>query len=73
MPIENRMRKPSAYIAWNGVLNCACIFVLAIFAVTGFYGYLSLGDDVKDTATLNLPNTVSVIASDFDILKNHVN
>ncbi|KAF8359912.1 hypothetical protein PRIPAC_94907 [Pristionchus pacificus] len=57
MPIENRMREPSAFIAWNGVLNSSCLFVLAIFAVTGFYGYLSLGDTVKDTATLNLPDT----------------
>ncbi|GMT19180.1 hypothetical protein PFISCL1PPCAC_10477 [Pristionchus fissidentatus] len=57
MPIENRMREPSAFIGWNGVLNSSCLFVLAIFAVTGFYGYLSLGDAVKDTATLNLPDT----------------
>ncbi|VDM59459.1 unnamed protein product [Angiostrongylus costaricensis] len=57
MPIENRMRDPHAFIAWNGVLNSSCIVVLTIFSVTGFYGYLSLGDDVKDTATLNLPMT----------------
>ncbi|KAJ1346766.1 hypothetical protein KIN20_001665 [Parelaphostrongylus tenuis] len=57
MPIENRMRDPHAFIAWNGVLNSSCIVVLTIFSITGFYGYLSLGDDVKDTATLNLPMT----------------
>uniref|UniRef100_A0A7I4YF09 Aa_trans domain-containing protein n=1 Tax=Haemonchus contortus TaxID=6289 RepID=A0A7I4YF09_HAECO len=57
MPIENRMRNPHSFIAWNGVLNSSCLVVLAIFSVTGFYGYLSLGDDVKDTATLNLPMT----------------
>ena len=32
-------------------------------SVTGFYGYLSLGDEVKDTATLNLPLTPSVFES----------
>ncbi|ETN68885.1 transmembrane amino acid transporter protein [Necator americanus] len=57
MPIENRMRNPHSFIAWNGVLNSSCLVVLAIFSVTGFYGYLSLGDEVKDTATLNLPMT----------------
>ncbi|VDL86928.1 unnamed protein product [Nippostrongylus brasiliensis] len=57
MPLENRMRNPHSFIAWNGVLNSSCLVVLAIFSVTGFYGYLSLGDDVKDTATLNLPMT----------------
>ncbi|PIC40371.1 hypothetical protein B9Z55_011738 [Caenorhabditis nigoni] len=57
MPIENRMQSPHSFIAWNGVLNSSCLVVLAIFSVTGFYGYLSLGNDVKDTATLNLPMT----------------
>ncbi|VDO89468.1 unnamed protein product [Heligmosomoides polygyrus] len=57
MPIENRMRAPQSFIAWNGVLNSSCLVVLAIFSITGFYGYLSLGDTVKDTATLNLPMT----------------
>ncbi|CAB3402010.1 unnamed protein product [Caenorhabditis bovis] len=57
MPIENRMASPTSFIAWNGVLNSSCLVVLAIFSVTGFYGYLSLGDEVKDTATLNLPMT----------------
>ncbi|KAI1729261.1 transmembrane amino acid transporter protein domain-containing protein [Ditylenchus destructor] len=55
MPIENRMERPQFFIAWNGVLNSSCLTVLAIFAVTGFYGYLTFGDDIKETVTLNLP------------------
>jgi proton-coupled amino acid transporter len=55
MIIENRMQNPQHFIAWNGVLNSSCLVVLAIFAVVGFYGYLSFGDDVKDTVILNLP------------------
>uniref|UniRef100_A0A914HEI8 Amino acid transporter transmembrane domain-containing protein n=1 Tax=Globodera rostochiensis TaxID=31243 RepID=A0A914HEI8_GLORO len=43
MPIENRMQRPQFFIAWNGVLNSSCLFVLAIFAFMGFYGYLSIG------------------------------
>ncbi|KAI6176670.1 Amino acid transporter, transmembrane family-containing protein [Aphelenchoides bicaudatus] len=57
MIIENRMERPQQFIAWNGVLNTSCGIVLAIFAVIGFYGYLAFGDDIKDTVTLNLPDT----------------
>ncbi|PAV83049.1 hypothetical protein WR25_02583 [Diploscapter pachys] len=57
MPIENRMQSPHAFIKWNGVLNSSCLVTLAIYSIVGFYGYLSLGNDVKDTATLNLPPT----------------
>jgi proton-coupled amino acid transporter len=56
MPVENRMEKPQFFISWNGVLNSSCLVVLAVFAVTGFYGYLAVGDAVKDTITLNLPD-----------------
>lgn len=56
MPIENRMERPYFFIKWNGVLNSSCLVVLAIFAVTGFYGYLAVGDAVADTVTLNLPD-----------------
>jgi proton-coupled amino acid transporter len=56
MIIENRMQHPQLFIAWNGVLNTSCGVVLAIFAVVGFYGYLAVGNDVKDTVTLNLPD-----------------
>uniref|UniRef100_A0A0N5BWC5 Aa_trans domain-containing protein n=1 Tax=Strongyloides papillosus TaxID=174720 RepID=A0A0N5BWC5_STREA len=57
LPVENRMAKPRQFIAWNGVLNTSSFVVLVIFSITGFYGYLAVGDDVKDTVTLNLPNT----------------
>uniref|UniRef100_A0AC35GPW7 Amino acid transporter transmembrane domain-containing protein n=1 Tax=Panagrolaimus sp. PS1159 TaxID=55785 RepID=A0AC35GPW7_9BILA len=50
------MEKPQFFISWNGVLNSSCLVVLAVFAVTGFYGYLAVGDAVKDTITLNLPD-----------------
>lgn len=55
MPIENRMREPAFFIAWNGVLNSSCLVVLAIYGVVGFYGYLSVGDSVHDAITLDLP------------------
>ncbi|VDK49260.1 unnamed protein product [Gongylonema pulchrum] len=55
LPVENRMNQPQIFIRWNGVLNSACLVVLSIFAVMGFYGYLAVGDKVADTVTLNLP------------------
>uniref|UniRef100_A0A915D5L6 Amino acid transporter transmembrane domain-containing protein n=1 Tax=Ditylenchus dipsaci TaxID=166011 RepID=A0A915D5L6_9BILA len=55
MPIENRMEHPKFFISWNGVLNSSCLVVLAIFAVTGFYGYLAFGQTTMETVTLNLP------------------
>lgn len=52
------MDQPHHFISTNGVLNTASWLVLAIYCTTGFYGYLALGDNVKDTVTLNLPPTM---------------
>lgn len=57
LPIENQMNEPQHFISKNGVLNTACILVLAAYSTMGFYGYLAYGDKVKDTITLNLPST----------------
>ena len=56
LPIENQMDQPQHFISANGVLNTACLLVLAVYCTTGFYGYLAFGANVKDTVTLNLPN-----------------
>uniref|UniRef100_A0AC35U359 Aa_trans domain-containing protein n=1 Tax=Rhabditophanes sp. KR3021 TaxID=114890 RepID=A0AC35U359_9BILA len=58
LPIENRMRKPHEFIKSNGVLNLSGIIVLLIFAIVGFFGYLATGAEIKDSITLNLPDTV---------------
>uniref|UniRef100_A0A7E4W1L4 Aa_trans domain-containing protein n=1 Tax=Panagrellus redivivus TaxID=6233 RepID=A0A7E4W1L4_PANRE len=56
LPIENQLDTPQQFIASNGVLNTACLLVLAMYCTTGFYGYVAFGATVKDTITLNLPN-----------------
>jgi len=56
LPIENQMDSPQHFISPNGVLNTACLLVLAVYCTMGFYGYLAFGEAVKDTVTLNLPN-----------------
>ncbi|KAK0418287.1 hypothetical protein QR680_013477 [Steinernema hermaphroditum] len=58
LPIENQMEQPQHYISPNGVLNTSCLVVLALYLTTGFFGYVAFGDAVKDTITLNMPNTV---------------
>ncbi|KAI6239697.1 Aa-trans domain-containing protein [Aphelenchoides fujianensis] len=55
MPIENKMLNPKDFVAWNGVLHRACLVVLTVFTIVGFFGYLAVGDEVQDAVTLNLP------------------
>ncbi|KHJ41926.1 putative proton-coupled amino acid transporter 2 [Trichuris suis] len=56
LPIENRSRNPRQFIAPAGTLNIACLLVLAIYIVIGFFGYAKFGFDIKDSVTLNLPS-----------------
>ncbi|CDW56396.1 Aa trans domain containing protein [Trichuris trichiura] len=56
LPIENRSRNPRRFIAPVGTLNIACLFVLVIYIVIGFFGYAKFGFDIKDSVTLNLPS-----------------
>lgn len=41
MPVENSMRKPQQFLGCPGVLNTAMITVVALYAVIGFFGYVS--------------------------------
>uniref|UniRef100_F1L1T1 Proton-coupled amino acid transporter 4 n=1 Tax=Ascaris suum TaxID=6253 RepID=F1L1T1_ASCSU len=58
LPIENQMDAPFHFISPTGVLNTSCFLVLIIYSFVGFFGYLKFGDAIKDTITLNLPQTV---------------
>lgn len=55
MPIENEMTKPQQFLGCPGVLNIAMTAVVALYAFVGFCGYLSFGEDVRGSLTLNLP------------------
>ncbi|KAE9414454.1 hypothetical protein Angca_006160 [Angiostrongylus cantonensis] len=57
LPIESQMDEPLHFITNNGVLNTSCLLVLIVYMTVGFFGYLRFGNDVKDTLTLNLPQT----------------
>ncbi|XP_055590936.1 neutral amino acid uniporter 4-like [Uranotaenia lowii] len=56
LPLENNMKSPKDFRAWNGVLNTGMTIVVCLFAATGFYGYLKYGEETQGSVTLNLPN-----------------
>lgn len=55
MSLENNMKNPSHFIGCPGVLNFGMAFVICLYALVGFFGYLKYGDDVAGSITLSLP------------------
>ncbi|XP_047543441.1 proton-coupled amino acid transporter-like protein CG1139 [Vanessa atalanta] len=55
MPLENNMKTPTHFIGCPGVLNTGMFFVVSLYALVGFFGYLKFGDDTAGSITLNLP------------------
>lgn len=55
MPLENNMRTPTHFIGCPGVLNIGMSFVIALYSLVGFFGYLKYQDATKGSITLNLP------------------
>lgn len=55
MPVENNMAKPQQFLGCPGVLNIAMGTVVFIYAIIGFFGYLTYGDATKGSVTFNLP------------------
>lgn len=55
MPVENAMKKPQQFLGCPGVLNTAMTTVVCLYAVIGFLGYVSFGEGVRASITLNLP------------------
>lgn len=55
MPLENNMKNPGRFIGCPGVLNLGMFFVVTLYSLTGFFGYLKYGDETRSSITLNLP------------------
>lgn len=55
MPLENNMKTPRHFIGCPGVLNTGMLFVVSLYAFTGFFGYLKYGDKTSGSITINLP------------------
>lgn len=55
MPLENNMKTPTHFIGCPGVLNFGMSFVVVMYGLSGFLGYLRYGPDTKASISLNLP------------------
>lgn len=56
MSLENNMKNPSHFIGCPGVLNFGMAFVVSLYALVGFLGYLKYGEATNvGSITLNLP------------------
>lgn len=55
MSLENNMKNPSHFIGCPGVLNFGMGFVVTLYAIFGFLGYLKYGPVTEGSVTLNLP------------------
>lgn len=49
------MKTPQNFIGCPGVLNFGMGFVISLYALVGFLGYLKYGDETQGSITLNLP------------------
>lgn len=55
MSLENNMKNPAHFIGCPGVLNFGMAFVVGLYSLVGFLGYLKYGDETEGSITLNLP------------------
>ena len=55
MPLENAMKNPRSMSGWCGVLNRGMVFVVLLYALMGFFGYLQYGDQVAGSVSLMFP------------------
>ncbi|KHJ95011.1 hypothetical protein OESDEN_05049 [Oesophagostomum dentatum] len=57
LPLENKMKKPKEMFGPCGVITTASIVIFFINTVTGFLGYVTYGQELKGSITLNLTNS----------------
>ncbi|XP_065218091.1 proton-coupled amino acid transporter-like protein pathetic [Planococcus citri] len=62
LPIENSMKHPDHFRGYCGVLSISMSFIIAMYGVIGFFGYLKYGDKTEANITLNLPEDPLSIA-----------
>ncbi|XP_076673489.1 proton-coupled amino acid transporter-like protein pathetic isoform X2 [Andrena cerasifolii] len=55
MPVENSMKNPQRFLGCPGILNITMSIVVTLYAVLGVFGYLTYGEKVLGSITLNLP------------------
>ncbi|XP_011251612.1 proton-coupled amino acid transporter-like protein pathetic [Camponotus floridanus] len=55
MPVANNMKNPQHFLGCPSVLNITMTIVVALYAVMGIFGYLTYGEAVEASITLNVP------------------
>lgn len=55
MAVEGNMKTPKSFGGRFGVLNISMAFIVVMYLVMGFFGYLKYGADCEGSITLNLP------------------
>ncbi|XP_015438312.1 PREDICTED: proton-coupled amino acid transporter 4-like [Dufourea novaeangliae] len=55
MPVENTMRNPDHFLGCPGVLNITMSIVVSLYAILGVFGYMTYGEILSGSITLNLP------------------
>ncbi|KAK6752337.1 hypothetical protein RB195_003638 [Necator americanus] len=58
LPLENRMKHPSEMRGWTGVLSTGMALVTITYVACGFFGYITYGENVKESITLNMDDGI---------------
>lgn len=54
MPLENKMKSPQHFLGCPGVLYTAMSFVVILYTIIGFFGYMRYGPDTEGSITYNI-------------------
>ncbi|WKX91507.1 hypothetical protein Q1695_009944 [Nippostrongylus brasiliensis] len=57
LPLENKLRHPQDMLGFTGVLGTGMSLVTIVYTYCGFFGYITFGNAVEGSVTLNLPNS----------------
>lgn len=54
MPLENKMKQPQHFLGCPGVLYSAMTFVVVLYTIIGFTGYIRYGPETEGSITYNI-------------------
>ncbi|GJQ86564.1 hypothetical protein Trydic_g5539 [Trypoxylus dichotomus] len=54
MPLENKMKSPQHFLGCPGVLYTAMTFVVVLYTIIGFFGYMRYGPATEGSITYNI-------------------
>lgn len=57
LPLENKMRSPQKMIGYFGVISTVVSFVCIVYLSIALLGYVTFGDNLHGSITLNLSNS----------------